>query len=107
MTADDPTPDAPPPAPLVAPGMDPLGDLVLAVRGSGPPYPDYELPLTVSLDDACMMLGIYPSDGLVAAKAGTFPIDVIKLGTRFRVSTAVLIRKLGLEGVRDAIRLED
>ncbi|MFJ4794029.1 hypothetical protein [Kitasatospora purpeofusca] len=107
MTADEPLPEVHPLPPGVAAGVDPVGDLVLAVRGAEGPFPDYELPVTVTLDDASMMLGIYPSDGLVAAKADKYPVPVIKVGSKYRVGTAHLIRVLGLEGVRTAIRLED
>ncbi|WAL73100.1 hypothetical protein OU787_17260 [Kitasatospora sp. YST-16] len=107
MTADSPVPDDHPLPSVVGAGLDPLGDLVLTVRGSKfSPTPDYELPLVVSLDDASVMLGMYPSDGLVLAQADNYPVPVIKLGTQYRVATAHLIRALGLEEVRIAIRNE-
>ncbi|MFF4771120.1 hypothetical protein [Streptomyces sp. NPDC001255] len=92
--------------PKVSAGMDPLGDIVLTVRGdqSGS-APDYELPTAVKLDQASRILGIDPADGLALAKIDGYPVDVIDVGPEgYRVGTAHLIRHVGIDRVREALR---
>lgn len=84
--------------------VDPLDDLVLAVRGDGT---DYELPPVVTLDQASDVLGLDRAEGLRMAEAGTYPIKVISVGSEgYRVGTAPLIRAAGLSAVREALRVE-
>ncbi|WP_418956837.1 hypothetical protein [Streptomyces tritici] len=95
--------------PDVQAGMDPLGDIVLTVRGDGNSNaPDYELPPTVPLDSAARILDMDPADALVQAREGLFPERVIDVGdepgTRFSVPVAPLIRRVGLDRVREALR---
>jgi hypothetical protein len=94
--------------PIVRAAVDPLDDLVLTVRGdeSGT-SPDYELPPTVTLDKASELLGLDPSEGLRMAESDSYPAPVINLGPAgFRVGTAPLIRAVGLDAVRRALRVE-
>ncbi|MEU7642217.1 hypothetical protein AB0C11_40435 [Streptomyces sp. NPDC039016] len=93
--------------PDVQAGMDPLGDIVLTVRGDGNGgAPDYELPPAVKLDQASEVLGIAPADGLALAKIDGYPVPVIDLGSEgYRVGTAHLIRHAGLDKVRDVLRV--
>ncbi|MFD7070375.1 hypothetical protein ACFV97_24430 [Streptomyces sp. NPDC059913] len=92
--------------PDVKPGMDPLGDIVLTVRGDGNgSAPDYELPPAVALDQASQILGIGPADGLALAKIDGYPVPVISVGPEgYRVGTAHLIKHAGLDRVREALR---
>ncbi|MFI6525021.1 hypothetical protein [Streptomyces uncialis] len=95
--------------PTVTPGMDPLGDIVLTVRGDrNGSTPDYELPPTVPLAKAAEVLGIDPADALVQAREGLFPERVIdvggKPGATFSVPVAPLIRRVGLDRVREVLR---
>ncbi|MFF4528170.1 hypothetical protein ACFY1P_02760 [Streptomyces sp. NPDC001407] len=92
---------------IVQAGMDPLDDLVLAVRGDeNSTSPDYELPPAVTLDKASEVLDLDPAEGLRAAQAGTYPVPVISVGKDFRVGTAHLIRTVGLDRVRAALRVQ-
>lgn len=52
--------------------------------------------LTVSLPEAGQALGIGESSAYAAVKAGTFPVDVIRIGGRMTVPTAPLRALLGL-----------
>ncbi|MEU7030064.1 hypothetical protein AB0A60_25705 [Streptomyces sp. NPDC046275] len=100
MTSDD--------RPTLRAAVDPLDDLVLAVRGdenSG--TPEYELPPAVTLDKASEVLGLNPAEGLGLAESGAYPVPVINVGMEgFRVGTAHLIRAVGLDTVRRALRVE-
>ncbi|MER8067179.1 hypothetical protein ABTZ59_02530 [Streptomyces sp. NPDC094034] len=95
--------------PTVSGGMDPLGDIVLTVRGDqNGNAPDYELPPTVPLDTAARILDIDPADALVQAREGLFPERVFDVGddpgVKFSVPVAPLIRRVGLDPVREALR---
>ncbi|MFB6955233.1 hypothetical protein ACFCXP_36940 [Streptomyces niveus] len=95
--------------PDVRAGMDPLGDIVLTVRGDqNGSAPDYELPPTVPLDTAARILDMDPADALVQAREGLFPERVIDVGdqpgTRFSVPVAPLVRRVGLDRVRETLR---
>ncbi|MCX4663344.1 hypothetical protein [Streptomyces uncialis] len=95
--------------PTVSGGMDPLGHIVLTVRGDGnAPAPDYELPPTVLLAKAAEILGIDPDDAVVQAREGRFPEKVIDVGNKpgvtFSVPVAPLIRRVGLDRVREVLR---
>lgn len=52
--------------------------------------------LAVSLPDAGKALGIGQSSAYAAAKNGTFPVPVIRIGGRYTVPTAPLRKLLGL-----------
>lgn len=91
--------------------MDPLGDIVLTVRGDGRgSSPDYELPPTVPLAKAAEILDMSPEDALIRAREGLFPERVIDVGdepgTRFSVPVAPLIRRVGLDRVREVLRVK-
>ncbi|MEU3060663.1 hypothetical protein [Streptomyces subrutilus] len=95
--------------PDVQAGMDPLGDIVLTVRGDGNgSAPDYELPPTVPLAKAAEVLDMDPADALVQAREGLFPERVIDVGdepgVKFSVPVAPLIRRVGLDRVREVLR---
>ncbi|MFJ2783697.1 MULTISPECIES: hypothetical protein [unclassified Streptomyces] len=95
--------------PTVSGGMDPLGDIVLTLRGdTAGSAPDYELPPTVPLAKAAEVLGMDPEDALAQVRAGLFPERVIDIGedsgTEFSVPVAPLIRRVGLGRVREVLR---
>ncbi|MCC2278904.1 hypothetical protein LKL35_26260 [Streptomyces sp. ET3-23] len=93
--------------PTIRAAMDPMDDLVLAVRGdTNGQDPDYELPPSVSLDQASELLDLDPAEGLRRAEAGTYPVAVIAVGSRYRVGTARLVGAVGLDKVRQALRVE-
>ncbi|MFJ9161232.1 hypothetical protein ACIRPS_31030 [Streptomyces griseoviridis] len=94
--------------PDVQAGLDPLGDIVLTVRGDGNGNtPDYELPPAVTLDEASRVLGIDPADGLALAKIDGYPVPVIDVSPEgYRVGTAHLIKHAGLDRVREALRVQ-
>jgi predicted DNA-binding transcriptional regulator AlpA len=54
-------------------------------------------PATVDVPSACRALGISRSHGYDAVASGKFPARVIRVGRRFRVVTADLVRLLGGE----------
>lgn len=95
--------------PNISGGMDPLGHIVVTVRGdSNAPSPDYELPPAVTLDQASKVLGLNSQAGLVDAQNGTYPVPVIGVGKAgFRVGTGHLIKAVGLDRVRDALRPQE
>ncbi|MFP3990986.1 hypothetical protein U9R90_26670 [Streptomyces sp. E11-3] len=94
--------------PTVQAAMDPIDDMVLAVRGDGnSEAPDYELPLAVPLDTASHVLGLDLAEGLRLAESNTYPVPVINVGEEgFRVGTAPLIRAAGLGKVCKALRVQ-
>jgi excisionase family DNA binding protein len=59
---------------------------------------DPEIRPTLSVDEACVVLGISRSSGYAGAKTGELP--VIQIGRRLRVPTAALIRMLELDEVK-------
>lgn len=88
--------------------MDPLGDFVISVRGHGADdAQDYELPPAVTLDVASAVLDLDPEDGLLKAQTDLYPVPVINLHEEgFRVGTAHLIRRVGLDRVRADLRFQ-
>ncbi|MFE1129620.1 hypothetical protein ACFW6R_23440 [Streptomyces albidoflavus] len=97
--------------PEVSAGMDPLGDLVLTVRGHGSgDAPDYELPPTVPLAQAAEILGMDAADALAQARAGIFPERCFDVGdepgTKYSVPVAPLIRRVGADRVRAVLRVQ-
>ena len=53
-------------------------------------------PLTMSVEDACVLLGLGRTSGYALAKRGELP-GAIRLGHRIVVSRAILLRTLGIE----------
>ncbi|MFJ7275508.1 integrase [Kitasatospora sp. NPDC098663] len=54
------------------------------------------LPVAIDLDTANRALGIGRSTGYALAKAGEYPVKVLRLGNAYRVVTAELLSLLGL-----------
>jgi excisionase family DNA binding protein len=54
------------------------------------------LPVTISVSEACRLLGVGRGTGYQLARDGRLP-GAIRLGSRIVVSTAVLLRTLGIE----------
>lgn len=54
------------------------------------------LGVSTDLQTACRAIGISKSAGYTAAKAGTFPCRVIRIGSRYVVPTAGLRELLGM-----------
>lgn len=55
------------------------------------------LPTVVPLDTASRALGIGRTRGQQMAKAGTYPVRVLTVGTHRKVASADLLEYLGLE----------
>lgn len=54
------------------------------------------LPVTTELVTAGSVLGMGRSASYEQARAGTFPVPVLRVGSRYRVVTAHLIELLGI-----------
>lgn len=54
------------------------------------------LPVTVDLVTAGSAIGLGRSASYEQARAGTFPVPVLRVGARYRVVTAHLVDLLGL-----------
>lgn len=54
-------------------------------------------PATVDLVTAARPLGIGRTKAHEMARRGTFPVRLLRLGNRYRVSTAVLLAFLGVD----------
>lgn len=67
-----------------------MSKFVQELRGAGP---------TCSLAEAIKALGISRGHGYALARAGEFPVKVLRLGSTYRVVTADLLRVLGLDEV--------
>ncbi|MGW5119646.1 hypothetical protein ACWEQ8_30000 [Streptomyces noursei] len=93
--------------PTIRAAKDPMGELVLSVRGDrNSNTPDYELPPAVQLDQASEVLGLDAADGRALAKIDGYPVPVINLRKdEYQVGTAFLIRAAGLGKVRQALRV--
>ena len=55
------------------------------------------LPVVVDLVTAGSVLGMGRSSAYEQARAGTFPVPVLKVGCRYRVVTSQIVRLLGLD----------
>lgn len=67
---------------------------------SGPPLgfaEAFDLPLVVDLRTAARAFGICPATAYKLNRLGTFPCPVLRVGGRYRVPTAFLLRSLGIE----------
>ncbi|MBB0969752.1 DNA-binding protein [Dietzia aerolata] len=60
------------------------------------------LGVSTDLQTACRAIGISKSSGYAAAKAGTFPCRVVRIGSRYVVPTAGLRELLGMTDVAAA-----
>lgn len=54
------------------------------------------LPVTVDLETAGRALALGRTTSYQQAKAGTFPVPVLRVGTQYRVARAELLRILGI-----------
>ncbi|MGP3925246.1 helix-turn-helix domain-containing protein [Streptomyces sp. 8N616] len=67
---------------------------------SGPPLGFAEaldLPLSVDLRTAARAFGICPATAYKLIRLGSFPCPVLRVGGRYRIPTAYLLRTLGIE----------
>ncbi|MEU3056531.1 helix-turn-helix domain-containing protein [Streptomyces griseus] len=67
---------------------------------SGPPLGFAEaldLPLSVDLRTAARAFGICPGTAYKLIRLGAFPCPVLRVGGRYRIPTAYLLRTLGIE----------
>lgn len=67
---------------------------------SGPPLGFAEaldLPLSVDLRTAARAFGICPGTAYKLIHLGVFPCPVLRVGGRYRIPTAYLLRTLGIE----------
>ncbi|MFJ3647737.1 helix-turn-helix domain-containing protein [Streptomyces murinus] len=88
---------------------------------SGPPLSfaeAFDLPLSVDLRTAARALGVCPKTAYKLIRFGTFPCTVLRVGRRYRIPTACLLRSLGIEerpvyavdlelGAEHAARIDD
>ncbi|MEV0261196.1 DNA-binding protein [Streptomyces sp. NPDC050617] len=67
---------------------------------SGPPLSfaeAFDLPLSVDLRTAARAFGVCPDTAYKLIRLGAFPCPVLRLGWRYRIPTAYLLRSLGIE----------
>ncbi|MGW0947902.1 helix-turn-helix domain-containing protein [Streptomyces sp. NPDC002623] len=67
---------------------------------SGPPLgfaEAFDLPLSVDLRTAARAFGICPATAYKLIRLGAFPCPVLRVGGRYRIPTAYLLRTLGIE----------
>jgi excisionase family DNA binding protein len=62
-----------------------------------PPRPAPRHKTTYSVTEAAELLGIHRETAYLQIAAGTFPVNVIRLGRRLRIPCAPLDRLLGLD----------
>ncbi|WP_035800128.1 hypothetical protein [Kitasatospora mediocidica] len=60
------------------------------------------LPVAIDLDTANRALRIGRSTGYGLAKAGQYPVTVLRLGSAYRVVTSDLLKLLGMERRADS-----
>lgn len=58
-----------------------------------------EWPVTVDLPTAGRAFGLHRAKSYELAKRGEFPCPTVKLGHRYKVTRAALLRALGIEDV--------
>ncbi|MEU8513255.1 hypothetical protein AB0C76_16930 [Kitasatospora sp. NPDC048722] len=56
------------------------------------------LPAAIDLDTANRAIGLGRSKGYELARLGAYPCRVLRLGKKYRVITADLLRLLGIDG---------
>ncbi|MFJ6996641.1 helix-turn-helix domain-containing protein [Streptomyces sp. NPDC003090] len=67
---------------------------------SGPPLTfaeAFDLPLSVDLRTAARAFDICPGTAYNLIRLGRFPCPVLRIGRRYRIATAQLLRALGIE----------
>ncbi|WP_030464625.1 helix-turn-helix domain-containing protein [Kitasatospora sp. NRRL B-11411] len=67
---------------------------------SGPPMgfaEAFDLPLSIDLRTAARAIGVCPDTAYRLIRLGAFPCPVLRLGRRYRIATADLLRALGIE----------
>ncbi|MFE7839408.1 helix-turn-helix domain-containing protein [Streptomyces sp. NPDC057474] len=67
---------------------------------SGPPLgfaEAFDLPLSVDLRTAARAFDICPATAYKLIRLGAFPCPVLRVGGRYRIPTAYLLRTLGIE----------
>ncbi|MFF7449385.1 MULTISPECIES: helix-turn-helix domain-containing protein [unclassified Streptomyces] len=57
----------------------------------------FDLPLIVDLRTAARAFGICPATAYKLIRLGAFPCPVLRVGGRYRIPTAYLLRTLGIE----------
>ncbi|GLX23897.1 MULTISPECIES: helix-turn-helix domain-containing protein [Streptomyces] len=57
----------------------------------------FDLPLSVGLQTAAAAYGLSLSTAYKLVRQGRFPCEVRRVGGRYRIATAVLMRSLGIE----------
>ncbi|PJN28200.1 helix-turn-helix domain-containing protein [Kitasatospora sp. CB02891] len=88
---------------------------------SGPPMgfaEAFDLPLTIDLRTAARAVGVCPATAYKLIRLGAFPCPVLRVGWKYRIATADLMRSLGIDerpvyaadmeaGARYAAQLDD
>ncbi|MFI9742510.1 helix-turn-helix domain-containing protein [Streptomyces sp. NPDC052494] len=67
---------------------------------SGPPLSfaeAFDLPLSVDVRTAARAFGVCPGTAYKLIRRGAFPCPVLRVGRRYRIPTAYLLRSLGIE----------
>jgi len=57
----------------------------------------FDLPVAVDVRTAARAVGICPSTAYRLIRLGAFPCPVMRIGSRYRIATAELMRALGVE----------
>ncbi|KOV36820.1 hypothetical protein ADK60_06260 [Streptomyces sp. XY431] len=57
----------------------------------------FDLPLSVDLRTAARAFGVCPGTAYRLIRLGAFPCPVLRMGRRYRIPTALLLRSLGIE----------
>jgi hypothetical protein len=65
-----------------------------------------DLPVTFPLEPANRALGLGRSDAYAMAKAGTYPLPLLRLGRRYRVKRSDLLRLLNITDPEAPTRAE-
>lgn len=56
-----------------------------------------DLPPSLGLEAAAMVLGIGRTNAYAMVQRGDFPVPVLRIGRRYRVSTQAILKLLGVE----------
>ncbi|MFJ1791675.1 helix-turn-helix domain-containing protein [Kitasatospora griseola] len=67
---------------------------------SGPPLgfaEAFDLPLSIDLRTAARAFGVCPATAYKLIRLGTFPCRVLRVGWKYRIPTADLMRSLGID----------
>ncbi|MGW4379420.1 helix-turn-helix domain-containing protein [Kitasatospora sp. NPDC004531] len=57
----------------------------------------FDLPLTIDLRTAARAVGVCPNTAYKLIRLGTFPCPVLRVGRKYRIATAELMRSLGID----------